>query len=1595
MNTERKNILLNKIKNKRRKMMKVRNRKIIIVILIIAFIISVLNIAFATANTNSWADSYVVTEMSYVTESNFWKGANGQYPSSVSLNADPSVIAVATYSNERVVISYTMQKDGILALNSGSWLWASDNGDGSAVAMYLNNTAVMARSVIKGMVACTFTTLSYTVIQGDKLYIVVDANETSDYDYLKLWIDFTLTPSNGSDVITDNTQSFYNGTLHTEWSYQVYLPITLAPIGEKVTTSSYYKNMTWDTTNNIWKGTENYVCVAKGTHYGVLSGNTEDVAVVYKAPKAGTITFNETGLLFWCSGGGASNGIGATILYNDNILMARQVVLNGDAIDPMKGLSVSVTANDEIIFMVDANGSNDSDFTHLFINMTLTPDDGSSATSAIFQEQFSGVQGQDNWYYRSYFESEEILAGNEIIDFYTKDLTLNSNNWKGSEEYSFFCPTGVLPGNSENLAAIYEFAKDGKADFSQVPNFFTGSDMGWSGDGVGITILLNNKILVSRQVITKNMEYNPFAGKYLNVTAGDKLIFLFDSNASNSDDFIVCNSAFTLTPTDGSEKIEASYQSDYSLVQNQKQWSYLLYCTYNYAVIGEADATVYTIADMTWDSTNNIWKGAEEYVNASKGTHYGVLAGNSKNVAIVYKAPKAGILTFNETGLLFWCSGAVGSNGIGATILYNNKILMARQVVENGAAIDPMKGLSLKVSAEDEIIFMVDANGNKDYDFTHLFINMTFASTDQSAAISANFQEQFSGIQGQNNWFYRCYTADVDDEITADGEELNYLSKNLTFASELWKGSEQYSWFSVNGVLPGNNEKLAAIYGFTKAGKVTFSQNASFFSGAGMGWNGDGVGITVLLNNKVLVERKIVTKNMEYNPFTDSFINVNADDKLVFLFDCNSTNSEDWIDFNIEFTLIPTDLSEAITANYNTEYSSLTENKWSYVNYQSLDYIQPSADTLDLVGTDLTYNAETMEWTTNIEGSFSGFSLSQYENGSENYYPAITLNYNEAIALRYTVSVSGSLLIDNNRVALWCSGGNNCNGVGITILLNNKIIVARTLLKDSIPAGDVSALAVILGKALKVEAGDIFTVLVDPNGSNDFDRLITFIKLSEIDAVGNIVKTADIFSQMPTLDSSWSLKAVTSVETSEMNIISENPEEYVMSADAKTITFNKFESTYAKYTENQDGSAKYSFEGDNYCFIYKGNNIIGLMAAEKYSIGITYHITATGNLYFYNNDMFIGGTYQGNYMGVTVLLNDKVLFERTLITAKDKFNFFRDKFIKVAEGDKITFLFDANANNFYDSLDVNIKGYIIPTDNSANIDFNLYNDFKDLQYGDNTTTDWSYFFCEFIEQIPDFSNITVGETDNEITYGTYDGYLISRDVSWKNYNRIYGSNWDSDLAAGVIGGCPGKEWSLAYVLTFNEAGRVKFDPQSYIELISENSKAADGIRFCILLNNSKVISDWKRLYSDSEINIMKTFMDIAVFNVAASDKLTILIDKNETSGYDSFLMEINVHFAKDGENYTKTYSTRYDFNRLAEGGAYNGTAWRVDKVQLSEVADTGTYSGHEASFFVEEEPKPSEELIVNNNKGCNSSNNVSVAVIILGCLLFLIKNRTK
>ena len=378
-------------------------KRLLTLITIFALLSTCLGLSTMAVADSDWRDGYVFSKMAYNADTNVWVNTyGGQYPSNISHNAQYNVPFLFAENGTKVAMVLTSPIDGTMTFGE-CWSWMERAEASMGVAVYYNDTVIAERTVVvnaDGLRAFALPA-SINVSQGDKVYIVYDPDGSHDYDVVKVCFNATITPAEGEAVTITTIGSLPNATESYGWEYfTLNAPTTVAT--KDVSYKYEVIDMAWSAADGIWVGQEPFSRVhsANSGFYGILPGSNENIALVYEVPASGLLTFNHTGHVLWNCGTGGPVGI--TVLHNGKVLVERQLVAAGSAIDPTSGTKIKVKAGDEIIFMVDGNGNNAHTNSVLLLDMSIAPEDGSAAINANFQSSFSSNQGQGGWYYRSY-----------------------------------------------------------------------------------------------------------------------------------------------------------------------------------------------------------------------------------------------------------------------------------------------------------------------------------------------------------------------------------------------------------------------------------------------------------------------------------------------------------------------------------------------------------------------------------------------------------------------------------------------------------------------------------------------------------------------------------------------------------------------------------------------------------------------------------------------------------------------------------------------------------------------------------------------------------------------------------------------------------------------------------------------------------------------------------------------------------------------------------------------------------------------------------------------------------------------------------------
>ncbi|MCD9023749.1 hypothetical protein [Cohnella silvisoli] len=556
------------------------------------------------------------------------------------------------------------------------YLMTIQTHDASKLTLYSSSDGInwsmeaIVDSVTAGSVMQPYSTF-VDYVGGAADGTTVDGNFDIIYPR-KAWSDYTIDNLyRRSITITTNQTDRYSasgGFSQTQgvnqWSYEQW-------------NGTAYSNMTWDSGNNRWKGAQDNVIIGSSWQHP----DTNDSVRTWTAPKLGVV--NVAGLAKKASNSGFGDGVNVRILKNGTQIWPSsgwQSIAYNNFTGVSHNLTVSVAPNDQIRFIVNKNGTNSSDTTHW--DPTIEYENYSASSG------FSSAQGTNQWYYKQW-------NGSSYSDM-TWDAV--NNRWNGAQTYVIVGSNWQHPDTNDSVRA-WKAPSSGTVRLTGTAKKDSNNGL---GDGVNVKIMKNG----TQVWPSSGWEYiaaNNFVGAShdisIPVEANDFIYFVVNKNGTITSDTMVWDPTVRYT---GVEYNSFSATSGFSSVQETNQWSYKQW-----------NGTSYS--DMTWDTVNNRWKGAQTYALVG----YNWQHPDTNDSVRAWKAPKAGTvqITGNAKKDIY--------NGIGDGV--NVKIM------KNGTQVWPASGwqaiaannfvgfshdISISVAANDLVYFVVNKNGTNTGDTT-------------------------------------------------------------------------------------------------------------------------------------------------------------------------------------------------------------------------------------------------------------------------------------------------------------------------------------------------------------------------------------------------------------------------------------------------------------------------------------------------------------------------------------------------------------------------------------------------------------------------------------------------------------------------------------------------------------------------------------------------------------------------------------------------------------------------------------------------------------------------------------------------------------
>jgi len=572
---------------------------------------------------------------------------------------------------------------------------------------------------------------------------------------------------------------------------------------------------------------------------------------------------------------------------------------------------------------------------------------------------------------------------------------------------------------------------------------------------------------------------------------------------------------------------------------------------------------------------------------------------------------------------------------------------------------------------------------------------------------------------------------------------------------------------------------------------------------------------------------------------------------------------------------------------------------------------------------------------------------------------------NYAVGLTFTAPANGAIYPDSkNGVAMiYLTTAQSVDGARVGLYLNQtKLYPSGADTWASVPVGSDNALSIKLNP-FNVSKGDKLYLVLDNggNGNNDYDSCyfaLTFRWTDEAhpSAVWYDNRTGgytDTSSGEALYDGLGYAK--NSMLSYDYVTIKKIQEQDPVTTEGKEVRLKVNDFVYTSVGTNEDPSKNDIGWGgigniaDAYCYVIDGVNIA---PGTNYSASVCFTAPCNGRI---SNALGCGTVYKVNYSDdpdydsdgtrITVVLNDTVIYPTSGVwqdvpTGKENALQIVFNSMDVKAGDKLYYIIENGGNSHaaYDAnvLDASFMWTDATNPNGVLVDFKqeFWTDSKvdgsvKVSFGEYNRSDvFTYHYVEVDECNP------VGEAQS-VPFQTIDAVTETK-LSYNSLTKTWYTVLDTHLWALQDICNPGKIYPLGIQWTAPSDGRIdvsgSFITNYYYHAdYDKNGIKSDGVRFGIIVNSTKQVHPWVTINNANKYSI-----ELPIMEVKAGDKVTFMVDMGGACNYDQCNFNVNVAFAKDGENYTQTYNSVKEFNNMVSGTS----AFNYVMIKFPEAEDT-------------------------------------------------------
>ncbi|WP_405111595.1 hypothetical protein MHH28_02995 [Paenibacillus sp. FSL K6-1217] len=456
------------------------------------------------------------------------------------------------------------------------------------------------------------------------------------------------------------------------------------------------------------------------------------------------------------------------------------------------------------------------------------------------QTAFGSKQGENNWYY-------QLWDGTQY-----KDMTWDpvESRWRGEQNWNIVSKEWMHPDGND---AVLKWVAPQTGSI-RIAGRVAKHPVNLQGDGVRVKIMKNSTQVwpsAGWQSIQGDDAIGVTTDVNINVTIGDTIYFIVNQNGTIGYDATKWTPSITYI-----EKASTAFGSD----QGRNNWYYQYWDGIKYK-------------DMTWDLTENRWRGEQIWNIISKDWMHP----DGNDAMLKWVAPQTGSIRI--AGRVAKLPVNLQGDGVRVKIMKNSTQVWPSagwQIIKGDDAIGVTTDLNINVTMGDSVYFVVNQNGDQLYDGTQWNPSITYIEKMSSV---------FGSAQGKNNWYYQQWDGTQYKDMTWDPAEAR------------WKGEQKWNIISKEWMHPDGNDAVLKWVA-PQTGSIRIAGRVAKHP---VNLEGDGVRVKIMKNSTQIWPStgwQSINRDDSIGVTTNLNINVTKGDSIYFIVNQNGNYGYDATKWN-------------------------------------------------------------------------------------------------------------------------------------------------------------------------------------------------------------------------------------------------------------------------------------------------------------------------------------------------------------------------------------------------------------------------------------------------------------------------------------------------------------------------------------------------------------------------------------------------------------------------------------------------------------------------------------------------------------------------